>query len=133
MTKVIVNGTFDILHRGHLELLDYAKSCGGHLVVAIDTDRRVKELKGESRPINNQYDRKYHLEMLKPVDQVVLFDSKEELIQIIEDFKPDIMVKGSDYKGRSVVGATYVPEVIYYERIGAYSTTKTIQDIISRG
>ena len=101
--------------------------------MAIDSDQQVRELKGESRPINNQYDRKYHLEMLKPVDQVVLFDSKEELIQIIENFKPDIMVKGSDYKGRSVVGATYVPEVIYYERIGAYSTTKTIQDIIDRG
>lgn len=133
MTKVIVNGTFDILHRGHLELLDYAKSCGSHLVVAIDTDRRVKELKGDSRPINSQYDRKFHLEMLKPVDEVVLFDSKEELIAIIQNYKPDIMVKGSDYKGRSVVGETYVPEVIYYERIGAYSTTKTIQDIINRG
>ena len=133
MTKVIVNGTFDILHRGHLELLDYAKSCGSYLVVAIDTDRRVKELKGESRPINNQYDRKFHLEMLKPVDKVVLFDSKEELIEIIKDYQPNIMVKGSDYKGRSVVGETYVLEVIYYERIGAYSTTKTIQDIIDRG
>lgn len=133
MTKVIVNGTFDILHRGHLEMLDYAKSCGSYLLVAIDTDRRVKELKGESRPINNQYDRKFHLEFLKPVDEVRLFDSKEELIQIIQDYKPDIMVKGSDYKGRSVVGVTYVPEVIYYERIGAYSTTNTIQDIINRG
>jgi len=132
MTTVIVNGTFDILHRGHLELLDYAKSCGGYLLVAIDTDARVKELKGQSRPINNQYDRKYHLEMLKPVDKVVLFNSKEELIKIIQDYQPDIMVKGSDYKGRSVVGATYVPEVIYYERIGAYSTTNTIQDIINR-
>ena len=133
MTKVIVNGTFDILHRGHLEMLDYAKSCGSYLLVAIDTDRRVKELKGESRPINNQYDRKFHLEFLKPVDEVRLFDSKEELVQIIQDYKPDIMVKGSDYKGRSVVGVTYVPEVIYYERIGAYSTTNTIQDIINRG
>ena len=132
MSNVIVNGTFDILHRGHLELLDYAKSCGGYLLVAIDTDRRVKELKGDSRPINNQYDRKFHLEMLKPVNEVRLFDSKEELIEIIKDYKPDIMVKGSDYKGRSVVGETYVPEVIYYERIGAYSTTKTIQDIIDR-
>lgn len=132
MTKVIVNGTFDILHRGHLELLDYAKSCGGYLLVAIDTDDRVKELKGDNRPINNQYDRKFHLEMLKPVDQVVLFNSKEELIEIIQSYQPDIMVKGSDYKGRSVVGATYVPEVIYYERIGAYSTTNTIQDIINR-
>jgi D-beta-D-heptose 7-phosphate kinase/D-beta-D-heptose 1-phosphate adenosyltransferase len=132
MTKIIVNGTFDILHRGHLELLDYAKSCGGYLLVAIDTDDRVKELKGDNRPINNQYDRKFHLEMLKPVDKVVLFNSKEELIEIIKDYQPDIMVKGSDYKGRSVVGATYVPEVIYYERIGAYSTTNTIQDIINR-
>lgn len=132
MTKVIVNGTFDILHRGHLELLDYAKSCGSYLLVAIDTDKRVAELKGPTRPINSQYDRKFHLEMLKPVDQVVLFNSKEELIKIIEDYRPDIMVKGSDYKGRSVVGATYVPEVIYYERIGAYSTTKTIEDIINR-
>ena len=132
MTKVIVNGTFDILHRGHLELLEYAMSCGSYLLVAIDTDERVKELKGESRPINNQYDRKYHLEMLRMVDEVKLFNSKEELIQIIKDYKPDIMVKGSDYKGRSIVGATNVPEVIYYERIGAYSTTKIIQSIIDR-
>lgn len=132
MTKVIVNGTFDILHRGHLELFDYAKSCGGYLLVAIDTDRRVKELKGETRPIHNQYDRKFHLEMLKPIDEVRLFDSREELIKIIEDYKPDIMVKGSDYKGRSVIGETYVPEVIYFERIGEYSTTKTIQNIVNR-
>ena len=132
MTKVIVNGTFDILHRGHLEMLEYAMSCGSYLLVAIDTDRRVKELKGDSRPINNQYDRKYHLQSLKFVDEVRLFDSSEELIEIIKDYKPDIMVKGSDYKGRSVIGETYVPEVIYFERIGAYSTTKTIQDIIAR-
>ena len=132
MTKVIVNGTFDILHRGHLELLDYAKSCGSYLLVAIDTDRRVSSLK-PGRPINSEYDRKFHLEMLKPVDEVRLFASQEELIEIIQDYKPDIMVKGSDYKGRSVIGETYVPEVIYYERIGAYSTTKIINDIINRG
>lgn len=132
MTRVIVNGTFDLLHRGHLELLDYAKSCGSYLLVAIDTDRRIKELKGEARPIINQYDRKFHLEMLKPVDEVKLFDSKEELIQIIEEYKPDIMVKGSDYKGRSVTGVKYVPEVIYYERLGEYSTTNIIQRITDR-
>jgi D-beta-D-heptose 7-phosphate kinase/D-beta-D-heptose 1-phosphate adenosyltransferase len=132
MTKVIVNGTFDILHRGHLELLEYAMSCGSYLLVAIDTDRRIKELKGNDRPIINQYDRKFHLEMLKPVNEVVLFDSKEELIKIIQDYKPDIMVKGSDYKGRSVTGETYVPEVIYYERLGEYSTTNIIQRIANR-
>ena len=132
MTKIIVNGTFDILHRGHLELLDYAKSCGSYLLVAIDTDRRIKELKGEDRPIINQYDRKFHLEMLKPVNEVVLFDSKEELIEIIQRYKPDIMVKGSDYKGRSVTGVTYVPEVLYYERLGEYSTTNIIERIANR-
>lgn len=132
MTKVIVNGTFDILHRGHLELLEYAMSCGSYLLVAIDTDDRVKELKGPTRPIVSQYDRKFHLEQLRSVDKVVLFNSKEELIDIINDYKPDIMVKGSDYKGRSVVGEALVPEVIYYERIGAYSTTQLIQDITSR-
>ena len=130
MTKVIVNGTFDIIHRGHLELLDYAKSCGGHLLVVIDTDSRVKQLKGYDRPVTNQYDRKFHLEMLKPVDEVRLFNSKEELLSIIEDYKPDIMVKGSDYKGRSVIGETLVPEVIYFERIGEYSTSKIIQNVI---
>jgi rfaE bifunctional protein nucleotidyltransferase chain/domain len=132
MTRVIVNGTFDILHRGHLELLDYAKSCGSYLLVAIDTDERIKELKGPTRPIINQYDRKFHLEMLKPVDQVVLFNSKDELIQIIKDYNPSIMVKGSDYKGRSVTGETYVPEVIYYERLGEYSTTNIIERIANR-
>ena len=132
MTRVIVNGTFDILHRGHLELLDYAKSCGGYLIVAIDTDRRVKELKGDARPVNTQYDRKYHLEMLKPVDRVVLFDSKEELIQIIEDYKPDIMVKGSDWKGKSVVAEQYVKEIYWYDRIEEYSSTDIIQRIANR-
>ena len=128
----MVNGTFDILHRGHLELLDYASSCGSYLLVAIDTDERVKELKGPSRPIVSQYDRKFMLESLKFVDEVRLFNSKEQLIEIIQDYKPEIMVKGSDYKGRSVVGETYIPQMIYFERLGEYSTTKTIQNITNR-
>jgi len=132
MKKIIVNGTFDILHQGHIRMLNTARSLGDYLLVCIDTDRRVKELKGENRPIVNQYDRKYHLEQLRSVDQVLMFDSQEELIEIIQIFKPDIMVKGSDYKGRSVIGETYVPEVIYYERLGEYSTTKTLQTIIDR-
>ncbi len=132
MIKVIVNGTFDILHRGHLELLQFARSQGDQLLVCIDTDRRVKELKGNTRPINNQDDRKFMLYNLRTVDTVMLFDSKEELINIIKEYKPDIMVKGSDYRGRSIVGEKYVPKVIFYDRTD-HSTTKTIQDIISRG
>jgi D-beta-D-heptose 7-phosphate kinase/D-beta-D-heptose 1-phosphate adenosyltransferase len=127
VSKVIVNGTFDILHRGHLELLQFARSQGDQLLVCIDTDRRVKELKGNTRPINNQDDRRFMLYNLRTVDTVMLFDSKEELINIIKEYKPD-----SDYRGRSIVGEQHVPKVIFYDRT-EHSTTKTIQDIINRG
>jgi rfaE bifunctional protein nucleotidyltransferase chain/domain len=133
MTKVMVNGTFDILHRGHLQMLQYAQSIGEHLLVAIDTDRRVKELKGKYRPINNQNDRQYMLESLKYVDEVRLFDSKEELINIMKEYKPDIYVKGSDWKKDSPSTAEqYCNKVIYYDRVGDYSTTKIIQNIVIR-
>ena len=72
MKTIFVNGTFDLLHRGHLELLNYAKSLGDYLCVGIDTDVRVKEKKGEKRPIHNQNERKFFLENLKAVDD---FDS----------------------------------------------------------
>lgn len=132
--RVMVNGTFDILHRGHIELLNYAKSLGDQLLVAIDTDDRVKKLKGDSRPVNNQDDRKFFLYNLKAVDIVMLFNSKEELIDIMKEYKPDIYVKGSDWKrDRPSTAEQYCKEVIYYDRVGNYSTTKIIQDIINRG
>ena len=132
--KVMVNGTFDILHRGHIELLNYAKSLGDQLLVAIDTDRRVAELKGPSRPINNQEDRKFFLYNLKAVDIVMLFDTKEQLIDIMKEYQPDVYVKGSDWKhDRPSTAEQYCKQVIYYDRVGNYSTTNTIKDIISRG
>lgn len=134
MTRVMVNGTFDILHRGHIEMLNFAKSKGDKVLVAIDTDRRVQELKGEDRPINNQEDRKFHLENLKAVDGVMLFDSKEELIEIMKGWQPDVYVKGSDWKkDKPSTAEEYCKEVIYYDRVGEYSTTNTIQNIINRG
>ena len=80
-TKVFVNGTFDILHVGHLALLEYAFSQGEILTVAIDSDRRIRELKGPSRPINNQQDRKTMLKYLYMVDEVYVFDTDEELVE----------------------------------------------------
>ena len=132
MTKIIVNGTFDILHKGHIELLEYAKSLGGMLLVCIDSDRRVSELKGPTRPINNQYDRTYMLTALKCVDLVWVFDSAEELIDQIKLFKPDIMVKGDDYKGKPIVGEDLINEIKFYDRDSLYSTTNIIQRITNR-
>lgn len=131
MKNILVNGTFDILHRGHLDLLNYARSLGDFLVVAIDTDERVKQLKGPNRPVNNQWDRMYMLDSLRAVDSVHFFGSDEELIEIIKRYDP-IMVKGSDYRGKPIVGADYCKEIVFYERT-QHSTTGLIQDIISRG
>ena len=133
MTTVIVNGTFDILHPGHIAMLNTARSLGDYLIVCIDTDRRVKELKGNKRPINDQNFRKAMLSNIKAVDIVELFDSQEDLIRLINRYKPDIMVKGSDWKGKSVVAEQYVKEIFWYDRINEYSSTKIIQDIIARG
>jgi D-beta-D-heptose 7-phosphate kinase/D-beta-D-heptose 1-phosphate adenosyltransferase len=132
LVKIIVNGTFDIVHRGHIELLNYAKGLGDWLLVCIDTDRRVKELKGETRPINNQYDRQFMLQNLQAVDAVRFFDSAEELEEICKAYKPDIMVKGSDYKDKPIVGSQYCKEIKFVDLVNGYSTTNTIKNIINR-
>jgi D-beta-D-heptose 7-phosphate kinase/D-beta-D-heptose 1-phosphate adenosyltransferase len=131
MKKIFVNGTFDILHRGHLEMLRYAKSLGT-VLVAIDSHRRVQELKGLSRPINSIEDRIFYLENLKSVDQVRVFDTDIELINLIKNWQTDIMVKGSDYKGKPIVGSEHCNHIEYFDVINDYSTTKTIQRIVDR-
>jgi D-beta-D-heptose 7-phosphate kinase/D-beta-D-heptose 1-phosphate adenosyltransferase len=132
MINVVVNGTFDILHRGHVEMLEYAKSLGDHLLVCIDTDSRVNELKGSGRPVNKQSDRAFMLQSLRCVDAVWYFDDADELEEILETYKPDVMVKGSDYRGKPIVGAHLCKEIKFYEIVPNYSTTRTIQDIINR-
>ena len=124
---------FDILHPGHVAMLNTARSLGDYLIVCIDTDRRVKELKGDARPINDQNFRKVMLQNLKAVDIVEFFDSQEDLVRLLKLYKPDIVVKGSDWRGKSVVAEQYVKEIFWYDRIAEYSTTKIIQDIIARG
>ncbi len=133
MKRIFVNGTFDILHPGHVQLLNYAKSLGDTLTVGIDSDRRVAEKKGPSRPVNGVGDRAYMLQNLKAVDHIVIFDSDEELEQCIKTVKPDIMVVGSDWKGKSVIGSMYSAELRFFDRIDEYATTKTIESIIDRG
>lgn len=133
MMKIIVNGTFDIVHVGHLRLLAYARSFSNSFVyVLIDSDRRVKELKGNDRPINTEYERASLLAALKYVDRVDIFDSDEELENLIKSYEPDIMVKGSDYKGKPIIGSAHCKEIIFYDRLEKYSSTKKLQDIVNR-
>lgn len=121
------------MHPGHIRLLAYAKSLGSRLFVAIDSDRRVKELKGVTRPINSQQERKEMLLALKSVDEVEIFSSDEELTLWIKQIRPHIMIVGSDYKDKKVIGSEFAKNLIFYDKHAEYSTTKKIQDIIDRG
>ena len=123
------NGCFDILHRGHIELFKYAKSLGDYLVVGIDEDQRIKESKGDDRPINNVEDRKAILESIKYIDEVVTFAKDAELEKRVMESDASIMVVGSDYKGRRVIGAQYVDEVKFFSRLSNYSTTKIVENL----
>ena len=133
MKTIFVNGTFDLLHPGHVSLLNWAKSLGDYLVVGIDTDDRVKEKKGSSRPIYNQTDRGLMLVSMSAVDEVRYFDSDESLENLVKEVKPDIIVVGSDWKGKTIIGSYYAAELKFFDRIEEYATTKTIQCIIDRG
>ena len=128
MEKKIIwtNGCFDVLHRGHIELFKYAKSLGDKLIVGIDSDEKVKKDKGRFRPINNVRDRKFILESIKYIDKIVTFDSPEGLENVIENILPNIMVIGSDWKGKTVIGQQYTDELIFFDRIGDYSTTNIL-------
>ena len=96
-----MNGAFDVLHIGHIKLLKYAAAMG-HLRVGIDSDKRIKELKGPDRPFNSYNIRKEFLQSLRFVDEVVGFDSEEELIACIKSYRPDVMIVGSDYKDKQI-------------------------------
>jgi D-beta-D-heptose 7-phosphate kinase/D-beta-D-heptose 1-phosphate adenosyltransferase len=126
-TKVFTNGCFDIVHRGHIEMLKASKQLGDWLVVGVNTDRSVRRLKGESRPVNNESDRKVLLESLDFVDEVILFDEDTPL-ELIQRVQPNIITKGGDYTVDTVVG-NQLAKVVILPTVDDYSTTKTIQRI----
>lgn len=131
--KVVVNGVFDLLHPGHLDLLRAARSEPNSVVtVLIDSDRRVKDLKGPERPIIAEIDRAYMLENLRCVDEVRIFHSEEELENLIKELSPDIMYKGSHYIGKRIVGEKYCKKIKFVNINEQYSTTKLIQHITNR-
>jgi rfaE bifunctional protein nucleotidyltransferase chain/domain len=132
MKKIFVNGSFDLLHTGHLNMLNTAKRMGDYLHVAIDADERIKELKGPERPIQPEHIRVAIMVNLKAVDEVSVFTTDEDLINIIKSYEPDIMVKGSDWRGGEIIGSEYCKEIVFYERDNDESTTKTIEDYVGR-
>lgn len=108
---VFTNGFFDILHLGHLNLLRFAKTLGDILIVGLNSDTSVKNLKGKNRPIQNEITRKKILESLSFVDKVYIFE-EETPLRLIKRIKPNIIVKGGDYKKEDVVGSDLVDETI---------------------
>jgi glycerol-3-phosphate cytidylyltransferase len=130
--KVFTNGCFDILHPGHIDYLSRAKKLGDILIVGLNSDLSVKKLKGCGRPVNNQKDRAIMLSSLKSVDFVVIF-YEEDPRELLENLKPDIHVKGGDYKVEDLVEAqtvfSYGGEVKIVPFLEGYSTTKVIEKI----
>ena len=124
MQKIFTNGCFDIIHRGHLELFKYCKTLG-YVIVGLNSDASVKTLKGESRQINNQDDRKLLLESLKYIDEVHIFD-EETPLNLIKEIKPNYIVKGGDYKDKEVVGSD-IADVVLFDFVNGYSSSSVIQ------
>lgn len=127
---VFTNGCFDLLHGGHLHLLREAKKCGDILVVALNSDRSVKEIKGPHRPILPESERAELIAALEMVDYVMCFDEPEPY-EIINELKPDVLVKGGDWPKEKIVGADVVVrsggKVAVVPYLKGYSTTRLIE------
>jgi D-beta-D-heptose 7-phosphate kinase/D-beta-D-heptose 1-phosphate adenosyltransferase len=131
---VFTNGCFDVLHRGHIEFLRFCKLQGAVLVVGLNSDRSVRQIKGPGRPINNQYDRAAVLAALESVDYVTLFDEPDPL-KLIQAVGPDVLVKGRDWADKGVVGSQFVEsrggKVVLAPLVEGKSSTGVIEKIKS--
>ena len=125
------NGTFDILHPGHIELFKVGASLGKKLIVATDTDEKIRKDKGAFKPVNNLCDRISMLQAIKYIDEVLYFNTREELEGLIKLYMPDILLLGDDWQGGDVVGKEYARQVRFLPRLN-YSTTEIITKIRGR-
>ena len=125
--KVWVNGTFDVMHIGHIRLLEYANSFG-NVKVGLDTDERVREKKGINRPYNNLKDRMDFIQSIRFVESVTFFGSDDELEQRIKEYEPDVMVVGNDYRYKRIIGQEHVGKIMFFDRVDDKSTTKILNN-----
>ena len=126
MNITLVSGSFDVLHVGHVQILNFAKSLGDLLFVAVDSDERIAQKKGPQRPFNSLKDRIYLLKNLKMIDEIYSFSDDEGLISIIKRIKPENLVVGSDWRGKPIIGQEFARNTIYFERVGNHSTTRIL-------
>ena len=128
---VFTNGCFDILHKGHLTYLNHARKLGNYLIVGLNSDVSVSNLKGSDRPINSQNFRSKQLLDLDAVDDVIIFNENTPQ-NLINELQPNILVKGGDYKKNEIIGAREVEEkggkVVILPLVPGYSTTKIIKE-----
>lgn len=129
-TVVFTNGCFDILHRGHITYLQEAAQLGDRLIIGLNSDASVRRLKGEARPLVGEEDRAYLLSALSCVDSVVLFD-EDTPSQLLETIRPNILVKGGDYKVEEVIGREFVDSVQILSFKDGYSTTNVVNKIVN--
>ena len=128
--QVWINGSFDVLHTGHIKLFRMARvlaGINGKVWVGIDDDERISSRKGPSRPINTLKDRMMFLSSIKYIDVVVPFASDDELEHYICEIEPDFMLIGDDYRDKPIIGSIFIKEIIYITRDG-----KSSSDLISR-
>jgi len=128
---VFTNGCFDLLHIGHVSLFKKAKSLGDILIVAINSDKSLAGLKGPKRPLVCQKDRTKILAALSYIDYVVVF-GEQTPYKLLSKLKPDILVKGGDYKIEDIVGREFVKKVYRYPLVKGKSTTNLIKLIVER-
>ena len=130
MMKIVwCNGTFDILHPGHIQLFKAARALGDRVIVATDTDEKIKNDKGDSRPINDLSHRVAMLEAIKYIDVVHTFGSRKELEGLIQLYNPDILLLGDDWRHGDVVGRKYAKEVRFLPRVGGYASSNIVKRI----
>jgi D-beta-D-heptose 7-phosphate kinase/D-beta-D-heptose 1-phosphate adenosyltransferase len=129
--RIWSNGCFDLFHYGHLKLLEFASQQGEELFVGIDSDYKIKQKKGNNRPIIPQEQRIEIIKNLKFVNKVFVYDSNEELENTIRLVKPDRIVIGDDYKYQDVVGEKYAKEIIFFPKLDGISTSLIENKIIN--
>ena len=124
--NIWLNGCFDVLHMGHIKLFQRARQMGMRVLVGIDTDERIASAKGEGRPVNNLKDRVEFLRSIKYIDEVVVFNTDEELSNTIKEYAPRYMLIGDDYKDREIIGSEWIKEIMYAPRYQGLSSSAII-------